>query len=90
MNEQQTHSAEAAWWGGQIRHMRIKRCLTQADLAASVVAASDGTLTLDRSAVAHWERGQNPPALRYRRLIAVALDADVDLLFGPVPAGYAA
>lgn len=69
-------------WGALIRRKRIEACLTQAELAEAIVAASDDPhLTLDQSAVSRWESGLAAPKLRYRPLIAKALDTDHTLLF---------
>lgn len=89
MNEQYRQTPQAVSWGRRIRHLRKKACLTQQGLADAIVESSDGDLQLNRSAVAHWEKGDAEPALRYRRALAKALDTDFDLLFAP-PEGLAA
>lgn len=79
--------------GMQIRSRRREQGWTQAELVEAVINAAieDGAeLTLNRSAVAHWEAGRFEPALRYRRHIAKVLDTDQRTLFPNVSSNEAA
>lgn len=57
--------------------------MTQADLAEAIATATGDPL--DRSAVAHWEKGRHEPALRHRKALAAVLGLPVSILF-EVPA----
>lgn len=57
-----------------IRALRRDRKMTQEDLASK--------LDVDKSAVAHWETGNNAPRADMVPRIAVALDATVAQLYG--------
>lgn len=65
--------------GARIRHLRMAKCLTQQDLAEAITSAGGGEI--NRSAVAHWERGMNSPGLRHREALAVSLGTTVPELF---------
>jgi len=61
--------------GYQVAHLRIKRGLTQAQLAEMV-----GTR---QSSIARLENGTNVPSLSFLDRIAKALDAQIELNFVP-------
>lgn len=89
----QSPTLRAQMIGLQINSLRREACLTQAELAAAIVnaAAEDGvTVTLDSSAVSHWEAGRFEPALRYRRYIADIFGVPVRNLFPNISRNEAA
>lgn len=79
VTEQQVRSACARVWGLRIRTLRVEKCMTQADLAEAIAAATGEPL--HRTAVAHWEKGRHEPALRHRKALAAVLGLPLSILF---------
>ena len=78
-----------AAWNEQIRHLRLRRGLTQEQLAEHLAGVAwereEERVGVDGGMVSKWERGQKQPSTLYRRLLAEFFDTD-ELDFGDLPA----